>query len=353
MINYQLILDCIKELPQKEPRKPTLLEIAGNPHRENRINNLLAFYFDSRKNDHHGLDDLFIRSLLESVGSADFNYSKSAILNISTEFVTAQKNRIDIVIELEDHVVAIENKIFHSANNPFDDYQNFLEKRFTDKPKTFVLLGLRKVSLPSSNEFKSISYDDFFTKLKTNLTKEAYSKNGSPYHISFVNELILTISNLVRHQTMDKKDLEFLNNNSVEIRQVAGLLNEFFEKVKKRLDELQKSLSKDPRVDEFSRFKTEYLHQIMECKIKGIEGCNGVVLKVRYKLNGISAGLFKTADLPLHIREKIGGDFASAKGNRSDERVTFLQWGTDNMMDKSKVEDLHDEIIKLLNTISN
>jgi hypothetical protein len=102
------LLDDFKKVPLIEPEKQTFLEISGFPHYENVISNILCFFFDTEET--HRFNDFLLKSLLEC-------YDSEIVLdNLTTNFVqkevvTQKQKRIDILIETDEIIVAIENKI--------------------------------------------------------------------------------------------------------------------------------------------------------------------------------------------------------------------------------------------------
>lgn len=148
----------IQSIPVLPERTWSYLETLGVSHRETVMANLLAFYFNPT--ERHGLNDLFIRALLnaphfdlhrkvELKGSnyADFDFSQARtwVEESTTEFGEEIANedsgkRIDIMIEAEEVVIAIEFKINHDLVNPLDEYVRHVESKFKDKKHQIFLV---------------------------------------------------------------------------------------------------------------------------------------------------------------------------------------------------------------------
>jgi PD-(D/E)XK nuclease superfamily len=112
---------------QKQIMRFMPLEIAGYPHYENACSNFLAFFFDPE--GPHGLENLFLRSLMDSVGAAGADEGGfGGNVSVEREVHTAEGNRIDILITSDSRAVLIENKIFAAVANPFEDYSDHLDR---------------------------------------------------------------------------------------------------------------------------------------------------------------------------------------------------------------------------------
>ena len=139
----EIFLEEVKEICEKIPKKEkTFMEISGYPHYENVCSNILAFYFNPK--EEHKLNDIMLTALLdvakEKNVKADTNINASNI-NVFREFTTENGNRIDIVMQSDEIVIGIENKIMAEVYNDLTDYANTLEKLNNNAVK--ILLSLR------------------------------------------------------------------------------------------------------------------------------------------------------------------------------------------------------------------
>lgn len=103
--------------------------------------------------------------------------SDSALVAVpEREVLTKTGKRIDLLLEGNDWVMVIENKIFHHQNNPFDDYMSFAQtgsrERFAGNKGVFVVLAPDNEPLPSGWQF--VSYGNFITALKQQLAENIY-----------------------------------------------------------------------------------------------------------------------------------------------------------------------------------
>lgn len=110
------LLDKLKDLSLK-PKEKTVFSIGGRGHYENPISDVLAFFLDP--NEDHELGSLVAQAMLKCAGVTAAPHSIQAIYR---EYVTSEQARLDLVLVGDDWLLAIENKVYHTANNPFDHY---------------------------------------------------------------------------------------------------------------------------------------------------------------------------------------------------------------------------------------
>ena len=190
--NYSELLNEASELYKKIPKKEkTFMEVSGYPHYENVCSNILAFYFNPI--EEHKLNNLFINSFIKILISKKINIktiNKTDKLKIDREYTTLKGNRIDIVIQHNNFVIGIENKIYAAVNNDFEDYSETLNK--LNKNSIKVLLSLHDNSdIINNTEFVNITYQEFFNQLKIDLLNCQENNKW----ILFLNEFIKNIEN--------------------------------------------------------------------------------------------------------------------------------------------------------------
>ena len=143
-------------------KSENIFNITGYPHYENVSSNILAFYLNP--NNEHGLGNLFFSSLMILITgkeSSDNNFQ------VNREVSTINKGRIDIVIETDNQVIGIENKIFHHLNNDLKDYSDSIDSWAGDRDRVKIILSLKKEE--ESNGFVSITYDEYYILEKSSL----------------------------------------------------------------------------------------------------------------------------------------------------------------------------------------
>lgn len=231
------------ELPPIIEKNPTFLEITEYPHYENVCSNILRFYFDTSQP--HGLKNLLLKSLLQAIDKDDLAEQITETTNVECEVRTkkSHKNlgRIDLVIECEDTIIAIENKIFHNLNNPLDSYkQHITEEYHSQTQRLFVILSISGINSTFINNdaaknFKNIVYEKFFSKIKSNLGEFAMSANIK--YLTYLMDFITSIENLTAPKNMDNSLQKFVAENENDILKINNIydtvLKDIHEKIKK------------------------------------------------------------------------------------------------------------------------
>lgn len=171
----------------KRPRK-NLFDILKIKHREIRNSNILAYFFDPK--EEHGFGSLFSDALQEiavekvlelkktplyisfnDIGA--FDEVKTVCTEEQTTGATETTKSIDIVIEGDDWVIGIENKIHHQLVNPLDIYWEHLQSK--KKKYVFgIVLSLQLydpqyVQICSGDYFLNITHQELVERVQNNL----------------------------------------------------------------------------------------------------------------------------------------------------------------------------------------
>lgn len=221
-------------IPQKEYRR-TFMEIAGYPHYENVCSNILAFFLNPQ--NEHKLTNLVLRSLLECIHSLHFDDDFDNI-TISREYPTDNKGRIDLFIETNTMVIAIENKIFHPPYNDFNDYWLTTQKAAQGRMPVCIVLALDKLNMEEPH-FVSITYADFIKRIQHNLGY--YSLAADIEYKIMLTGFLNTILRL-RGTIMDKKLFDFYLNNIGTITKFQEGYNQALQELKKKLETIKEIL---------------------------------------------------------------------------------------------------------------
>ena len=122
--DLNILLDEASKLYDKIPiKEKTFMDISGYPHYENVSSNILAFYFNTQ--EEHNFKNLLTNSLikvLQNKGIAIDLIDDDCVVEVFREYTTIKKNRIDIVLQSNDLVIGIENKLDSSVYNDLIDY---------------------------------------------------------------------------------------------------------------------------------------------------------------------------------------------------------------------------------------
>lgn len=215
------------DIPKIKKQPKTFLGIAKQPHYENVMSNILAFYFDP--NEEHNLQDLFTASFLELIGEQDryketiktFEFSD---YRVQTEVSTTKGGRIDILLHNNEKAIIIENKVYHHLKyNDLEDYWTSTKHNLKATERIGVVLSLRKENV-SHPHFINITHRKFLTRVIKNL--KDYEVKASPKYLIFLKDLYQNTINLST-KTMNTKDIEFYKKHRDEILQTARFLSRF------------------------------------------------------------------------------------------------------------------------------
>ncbi|WP_097161373.1 PD-(D/E)XK nuclease family protein [Enterobacter sp. CC120223-11] len=102
------LLAQLKSLPQPNKTELNLFSIGAQGHYENPISDLLAFFIDPDAG--HNLSTLMLEAFMECLPGT---HGVALSSQPSCEVMTITGSRIDILLESEEWVMALENKIWH------------------------------------------------------------------------------------------------------------------------------------------------------------------------------------------------------------------------------------------------
>lgn len=218
---YEKILEKFALLPKKSS-DPSFMEISHlvGDRFEEHCSKILQFYLNPKKP--HGLNTLFLNSLLELLPEDNFdNRYNYRTVQVRTEETTEDGKRIDIIIETESFIVAIENKIGASLYNPLESYVAHIESNYRNKEKKyFVVLSARPITscsekkLMRDNNYCYINYQQFFENIKSNVGR--YIQTCNQTYLCFAFDFIKTIENKYNNVDMETKRFFYENKDKIE-----------------------------------------------------------------------------------------------------------------------------------------
>jgi hypothetical protein len=206
-------------IPKIKRRPKTFLGIAKQPHYENVMSNIYAFYFNV--NEVHGMHDLFINSLLELINETTLgklkNVNEINDYDVETEVTTIKGGRIDLLLSSQDHAIIIENKVYHTLNNDLEDYWN--STKVTDNKvenKIGIVLSLNKLNIIHP-QFVNITHLDFLKRVILN--SGSYLMEAKDKYVVFLKDFYQNTLNMSKSE-LDSKELKFYFDNQAKIIQV-------------------------------------------------------------------------------------------------------------------------------------
>ena len=262
---FEQLLNDVQRLSPAKQAPETFLQISGFPHWETVCSNILAFFFDPRKE--HGLEDLFLRSLLElcapKFGSGQ---PKEDLLfdRIVREEETEEGKQIDLMIIAKPFLVGIENKIHARVNNPLEVYCSHLKKKAREEgipPKNIVriLLSVREERVSGKHGFKPITYEKFFGQILKNLGHHVLESERRS--LTFLIDFMKTITNEQKKTEIDLQLRNFLKQDGREATSV-----QFYARLTKFAKLLR---SRIRSVDEKVRVPPNCKRRFLWCSLNG------------------------------------------------------------------------------------
>ena len=322
--DLQALLDSYTVHATGANEPPTLMEIAGFPQWENVYSNILAFLLNSEQV--HGFGPLFIRSIMAIYSSRCPDgwpkkgldpESVQATEKVERETSTATNNRIDILIECEDFVVCIENKIWSGLHNDLGEYREHCKTRCDGNPERVVgiVLSPHDVSNPSlrAHRFVSITYGDLVDDVRRRIGSYIGSHNTRYQYLLF--DFLEQAERFSRTNTMSddqRKFLEFWRKNVEKINNIQSMCDA----MKRDLVARNKAQA---HIDQCKDRLTERENEVFKTRIYTgnvsvfdladdgrIEGC-GLFLDVEFHPLRVTHSLGKRrGDKPDALASKIG-----------------------------------------------
>lgn len=201
-------------VPVIKNKPKTFLGIAKQPHYENVLSNMYAFFFDV--NEVHGFRDLFITSLIEIIRECGLeeksnSFEKFSDFNCETEFTTKKGGRIDLLLKNKEQAILIENKVYHNLNNDLEDYWSTI--KLTDEKKIGVVLSLHRIPIIAHHGFINITHLSLMKKVMSNVGH--YLLKSDPTYLVFLKDLYQNVINMST-KSIKKEDIKFYRENRDE-----------------------------------------------------------------------------------------------------------------------------------------
>ncbi len=237
--SYEQYLELLSEFESltKKVRSESIFDIAGYPHYENVASNILAFFLNP--NNEHGLGQLILSSLLNLAAASETNQSN---VQVSREAYTIKGGRLDILIETDNQLIGIENKIYHHLANDLEDYGKSLDEWARPNQLTVVkiILGIRKEQ--ESFDFICITYEELFSKVKERLG--SYATTSSQKWLLYLIDFISTIERLKGDDMEFDENDKFFIENEDRVNSLVDARNRFLSKLNSKIRELQEEIEK-------------------------------------------------------------------------------------------------------------
>ena len=223
---FQELLDKFSEYPIEE-YEPPFLELChySGERFEEICSRILKFFFQPR--DRHGFKDMWFRALRMAVNDKVKENEQwevgSDVYNMETrtEERTTAGNRIDLVLETENQVVVIENKIWASLYNDLKEYRVYVETTYKKIPnQRFIVLTGHSLSVDEEkkaedNKYVVVLYKELFDKVEK-ILGEYVSKCNQKYLVHML-DFMQTVKNRVNMMEETELDKFFENEKNYEV----------------------------------------------------------------------------------------------------------------------------------------
>lgn len=229
------LLDDFRALPDRVERPQTFMEIAGYPHYENVCSNILAFFMDPEES--HGLGTLVLDALASVSNIAMADKGIGGNVSVEREVNTNKSNRIDIMIESDDHAILIENKIHAGASNPFDDYVDYLDQKANGRAKHKFLLTLLPTNEGSKWSFTNLTHEELVDQIRSLLGH--YVSDADARYLTMFLDFLNTLENLKEGTRMNQEFLKMLSERDADIQGLLAEVKSFQDELRQKVKHLR------------------------------------------------------------------------------------------------------------------
>lgn len=222
-------LSEIEKLEIKDIPEPNFYDIGGSGYLENPTSDLMSVFMGLEQN----IKPWLLKSLLQLLGHDVDNMDFSS-LNIQREVVCKNGERLDIVIIHDDFIIAIENKVYSSVNNPFKAYDEYLESIQNNFQKIFKCILKPEINrFPVFSDWEVINYSTLVEAALTRVGKDIIVESVDKwffFYKEFLSHLLTLNGNNVSN-VMNKDQSDFIINNFDRLLKAKELLFFFEEAV--------------------------------------------------------------------------------------------------------------------------
>lgn len=216
-------------------REMTFFDTALRKHYENPTTELLSFFINPENK--HGLHSVFYQGLLSALASSKSDYGEinntlGDLQSVQTEVIT-DNGRIDLLIETNQAVLVIECKISHHQNNPFSDYQQYVQKKYSDKQAILLILCVNGKSHVTN--WRGLSYRQFGYHTKSFLAEALLAQPYNKWAL-FAREFLMHWEQL-GVDMINQQQMDFVVEHVGDIKKMVTLRDDFYQHVCARINE--------------------------------------------------------------------------------------------------------------------
>ena len=196
-----------------------------------KIQHQRCWHFFLNDDEEHGLGSLVLKALITCLPEPLQHIDPSLSTPPKREVVTNSGKRIDLLLESDQWAIVMENKINHTQNNPFGDYEAFVynnddSDRFKEKEKIFIVLSPTGKAPQKHPKWLGVSYSEFIPAIKQNLSEYFINQPPNKWMFAlreFILHLEANMATPTPQETIDFvfkkwKDLKGLEKLRIETR---------------------------------------------------------------------------------------------------------------------------------------
>lgn len=219
IVQLRELINKMEALPCAELPEATLFSIGGKGYYENPTTEILAFFCDS--NGAHGLDNLVINALFRALPESFDLKDLTLITKPETEVRTSKAKRIELLLEGDDWVMVIENKIYHQQVYPFDIYENHIKSDDSLKSKQHIFVVLSPNG-KAPEGWLPLSYTGLLECLKDELAQTFIEQPLNKWLV-LLREFILHLEGIMAKPVTPNETVDFVLDHLNEIKKVQDL----------------------------------------------------------------------------------------------------------------------------------
>lgn len=232
------LIDEFEKLPFREKKEENIFTVGARGHYENPVSELLAFFINPSAA--HPFKDKVLQALFNCIkeeSEQQFNIiDTNLVTSPKREQVTDNSKRIDLLLESENWVMLIENKIYHYLDNPLDTYTAWAERTYESKEKIFLVLSIEGTK---SENWIGVSWKRFLEEIKKLMAEGFLFGQLNKWHV-LLREYILHLESIVNPVEYNKTEEGFVFKNLNEIKEIVAfkqsVIKAFQEKIRVQLE---------------------------------------------------------------------------------------------------------------------
>ncbi len=219
-------LEKFRQLPVIEHEK-TVFDIGVRGYYENPTTEVLSFFCNGE--EQHGMDNLVANSfvaLINKKSSRNIPNASNAVI-AEREVSTKNSKRIDLLLDTGSHLIAIEAKVGHVQNNPFQEYKSYVDTRakYEGKEAVYIVLSSRgKVDDVAINEgWIGISFLELSDYIKSGLQQFFIDKPFNKWML-VMKDFLLHMEHLMSDSKINEEQTSFALTNLKDISKAWQLV---------------------------------------------------------------------------------------------------------------------------------